>query len=98
MIVAARLLELGPTGLFYLFVVAALLVSSLALLRRPFASLAVTTVYLATANTALLGETTSAMVAAVLIASCVSATIAASDSPRFFESSDEVLAAVLGGV
>ena len=75
---AGRLTNLGPTEWLYVLGVAAVMLSSLLLWRRPLANLALVTVYLASANTAILGETTTAAIAGVLIVNCALGTLFAS--------------------
>ena len=62
---------LGPSELFYLFIVGAVVLSSFASLLQPFVNLGVTIFFLVSANTAILGAHLSAAVAALLIGNCL---------------------------
>jgi O-Antigen ligase len=62
---------LGPSELFYLFVVAATVLISFAFLRHPFVNLSVTIFFLASANVYILGSAPSAAIAALLIGNCL---------------------------
>jgi len=62
---------LGPSELFYLFIVGATVLSSLVLLRQPFVNLGIAIFFLVSANTAVLGAHLSAAIAALLIGNCL---------------------------
>ncbi len=61
---------LGPSELFFLFVVGATVTSSFVLLLRPFVNLGVTIFFLVSVNTSILGTVLSAAIAALLIGNC----------------------------
>lgn len=58
---------LGPSELFYLFIVATVVVSSFAFLRRPFVNLSFTIFFLVSVNIIILGTALSATIATLLI-------------------------------
>jgi hypothetical protein len=66
---------LGLSELAYLIIVAAIVLISFASLLHPFVNLAVVMFYLATANTYILGTTTSAAISTLLIGNCLLGTL-----------------------
>src|ERR1700730_445928 len=62
---------LGPSDLFYLFIVGAVVLSSFASLLQPFVNLGIAIFFLVSANTAILGAHLSAAIAALLIGNCL---------------------------
>src|SRR5262249_28989077 len=89
---------LGPTGIAYVVVVFAMIVTSLIFVRRPFAVLVITAVFLATANPALLGEKTTAGAAAILIVILMLGTLLYGNPRRRLAESQDGLPIILASL
>jgi hypothetical protein len=93
--IAGRLATLAPSELAYIVTLLGLVGTSFVLIRRPFANLAIAACCLGMANTAVLGETASAMLAAVIIANVVIGTLVRGNVRRSVRGPIEVLAVML---